>query len=490
MKALLGLTLVAIASVASLANEAGDLSSWHTSEHHHDSQQPHYLQHGIPEHEAYLKKLEAPAVRNGKHPCIVEWSSPFNHYTWNLCGVERAGEFERCMAGNATETFCYRFAVFRDLNEACDGMATPAMESKTNTAGFHGCRLLGHVGHMDLRPIDHYMATRGLELTYFDGDPYQHTSEHHRVSIHFKCDPSRPEGLFDAVDGRGSAHYTFELRGPAGCPLIFLPGHQLTDADYQTILSYQPTTQQPFYYAYNVNQHPHGPHHPHHPHTMPQHHHIERRLEEGHHAHHEGSPHMAVAHLEGDQHAHHQHQPHHGHHPNLHMVHGVAPGEESYIATGESHHPYHHHHAMHPSHGYFRHHGEHHGHHSHHHVTPHSGRRRLGPATFLLICVLVAAALYVSIGIYLKQERHNARGIDMIPNVAFWLEFPSLVRDGVLYMSQGVSDRLWMARMWLFDEDLEEKARLANKYNETSRANAQRSNPERDTFNYYVPSTQ
>ncbi|CEM36939.1 unnamed protein product [Vitrella brassicaformis CCMP3155] len=119
------------------------------TEHHHDNQQAHNLQHGPSEHEVFLKKLEAPAVRNGKHGCIVEWHSPSNRYAWNLCAV---GLMEWCTSHNATETFyCFKFKFGVDLQ--CGNISAPAIATRTSRAGWTdvcvSCSVLGRMGDMD-----------------------------------------------------------------------------------------------------------------------------------------------------------------------------------------------------------------------------------------------------------------------------------------------------------------------------------------------------
>lgn len=46
----------------------------------------------------------------------------------------------------------------------------------------------------------------------------------------------------------------------------------------------------------------------------------------------------------------------------------------------------------------------------------------------ILICVV-----YVTLGSFIKYQTTGARGINMIPHIGFWMEYPKLVNDGVLY---------------------------------------------------------
>ena len=47
-----------------------------------------------------------------------------------------------------------------------------------------------------------------------------------------------------------------------------------------------------------------------------------------------------------------------------------------------------------------------------------------------LLFLLIATLSYLAIGIAFMYFAKGARGIEVIPNLAFWQEFPSLVRDG------------------------------------------------------------
>lgn len=47
--------------------------------------------------------------------------------------------------------------------------------------------------------------------------------------------------------------------------------------------------------------------------------------------------------------------------------------------------------------------------------------------------MLIGVTLYVSIGMGLNYKLKGERGIDMIPHLSFWKDFPLLVRDGVIW---------------------------------------------------------
>jgi len=47
--------------------------------------------------------------------------------------------------------------------------------------------------------------------------------------------------------------------------------------------------------------------------------------------------------------------------------------------------------------------------------------------------LLEIVALYLIIGMVYKHQALGSRGIDMIPHISFWMEYPRLVNDGVAY---------------------------------------------------------
>ena len=49
--------------------------------------------------------------------------------------------------------------------------------------------------------------------------------------------------------------------------------------------------------------------------------------------------------------------------------------------------------------------------------------------------------MYLAAGIAFKAVKHQARGIEMIPNVDFWKSFPGLVKDGVMFLIHKVTRR-------------------------------------------------
>lgn len=52
---------------------------------------------------------------------------------------------------------------------------------------------------------------------------------------------------------------------------------------------------------------------------------------------------------------------------------------------------------------------------------------------------LAWVAAYLVLGSAYKYQTAGARGMDMIPHIGFWIEYPNLVRDGVGYISMLIS---------------------------------------------------
>lgn len=57
----------------------------------------------------------------------------------------------------------------------------------------------------------------------------------------------------------------------------------------------------------------------------------------------------------------------------------------------------------------------------------------LGTGTTLLIFIFLVLSTYCTCGAFLNWKIYNRKGVDLIPNHDFWLEFPSYVKDGFLY---------------------------------------------------------
>lgn len=54
-------------------------------------------------------------------------------------------------------------------------------------------------------------------------------------------------------------------------------------------------------------------------------------------------------------------------------------------------------------------------------------------ATELLRAVIFWGLVYLGVGCFIKYQLHGAQGINMIPHISFWLEYPNLVSDGVKF---------------------------------------------------------
>lgn len=68
----------------------------------------------------------------------------------------------------------------------------------------------------------------------------------------------------------------------------------------------------------------------------------------------------------------------------------------------------------------------------------HLGHRNA--ASDLLRGVIMVAVVYFGVGSAYKYQALGARGLDMVPHVGFWMEYPNLVADGVKYASALVSE--------------------------------------------------
>lgn len=54
-----------------------------------------------------------------------------------------------------------------------------------------------------------------------------------------------------------------------------------------------------------------------------------------------------------------------------------------------------------------------------------------------MLLLMVAALSYFVIGMFVMRFYRGARGVEMIPNLSFWKDFPFLVMDGVLFAFLG-----------------------------------------------------
>lgn len=65
-----------------------------------------------------------------------------------------------------------------------------------------------------------------------------------------------------------------------------------------------------------------------------------------------------------------------------------------------------------------------------------------GVASELLRSIVLVGLLYLAVGSAIKYQSMGARGIDMIPHLGFWMDFPGLVKDGVGYAQYLVLDMM------------------------------------------------
>lgn len=63
-----------------------------------------------------------------------------------------------------------------------------------------------------------------------------------------------------------------------------------------------------------------------------------------------------------------------------------------------------------------------------------------GYATELLRYAIEIAFVYLAVGALYKSQMEGMRGMDMIPHIGFWLEYPHLVGDGIRYCHQVIME--------------------------------------------------
>lgn len=63
-----------------------------------------------------------------------------------------------------------------------------------------------------------------------------------------------------------------------------------------------------------------------------------------------------------------------------------------------------------------------------------------GQATRFFRGVILAALLYVGVGAAYKYQVYGSRGVEMVPHIGFWNEYPHLVMDGVKYATLLVNE--------------------------------------------------
>ncbi|CAK9065725.1 unnamed protein product [Durusdinium trenchii] len=75
-----------------------------------------------------------------------------------------------------------------------------------------------------------------------------------------------------------------------------------------------------------------------------------------------------------------------------------------------------------------------------------------GSAQGLLRVVIIFAIVYVVVGSFIKYQMTGASGINAIPHIGFWLDYPQLVIDGVAYSKLLADGALGKAPKHDFDD--------------------------------------
>jgi hypothetical protein len=55
------------------------------------------------------------------------------------------------------------------------------------------------------------------------------------------------------------------------------------------------------------------------------------------------------------------------------------------------------------------------------------------PGIIILVLLIVAVATYVIVGCLVNAFARQKRGIEIIPNLEFWKDFPFLLKDGIVF---------------------------------------------------------
>lgn len=56
----------------------------------------------------------------------------------------------------------------------------------------------------------------------------------------------------------------------------------------------------------------------------------------------------------------------------------------------------------------------------------------------LLAAILVGLSLYIIVGACIMAKYYDARGIDQIPHLSFWMAYPGLVIDGIVFVADSI----------------------------------------------------
>jgi len=63
-----------------------------------------------------------------------------------------------------------------------------------------------------------------------------------------------------------------------------------------------------------------------------------------------------------------------------------------------------------------------------------------GAASAIMRGIVLFGLLYLGLGSFIKYQALGARGMDMIPHIGFWVDYPVLVNDGIIYTKMVVSN--------------------------------------------------
>jgi hypothetical protein len=71
------------------------------------------------------------------------------------------------------------------------------------------------------------------------------------------------------------------------------------------------------------------------------------------------------------------------------------------------------------------------------------------PGIIIIVVLIVAAVSYVVIGIIIQAAVRGASGVEVIPNVTFWKDFPFLIKDGFVFTFTYPCSRIKQSRSGL-----------------------------------------
>ena len=81
-------------------------------------------------------------------------------------------------------------------------------------------------------------------------------------------------------------------------------------------------------------------------------------------------------------------------------------------------------------------------------------QKGLSAGSVILIIVACLVVVYVGGGMVYNWKFQQKTGIEMVPNIEFWKDLPSLVKDGFLYAIHGFKKDNSYTSMWRAGGDL------------------------------------